>query len=177
MRNIAKVDIVLENCEYITLDAKYFGELFVDGIYEQIKRIACNSISNMKSAKEVAIEIFKEANEVDYCPFGQDEKVKIFDRLTQYNDITSLTFYYEKKNEDDDKKKKKNKETEYDKEDIYINWYGDSDNENESQISYISSQGNLYIVIAKDKNVEDFFDAVSIEDVEDMDFHKTMILK
>ena len=179
MRHIAKVDIVLENCEYITLDSKYFGELFVDGIYEQIKRIACNSISNMKSAKEVAIEIFKEANDIEYHPFGSSEKTKIFDRLTQYNDITSFTFYYEKENkeDDDDKRKKKNKEVEYDKEDIYINWYGDSDNENESQISYISNQGNLYIVIARDKNVEDFFDVTSIEDVEDMDFHKTMILK
>lgn len=176
MRTVSKVDIVLENCESITLDAKYFGELMLNGIRTKIRRIACNAISEMNSAEEVAIEIFKDANNIDYHPFGSNEKSKIFDRLTQYNDITSFRLYYEKKN-DDEKKKRKEKEIEYDYEDIYIDWYGDSDNENESQISYISSQGNLYIVIAKDKNIEDYFDAEDIEDVEDMDFHRTMILK
>jgi hypothetical protein len=176
MRNIAKVDIVLENCEYITLDAKYFGELLIDEIHEKVKRIACNAISKMVTADVIAIEIFKEANDIKYCPFGQNGSSKIFDRLTKYNDITSFTIYYEKP-VDDDKKKKKDKEVEYDHEDIYVNWYGDSDNENESQISYISSQGNLYIIISKDKNIEDYFDYESIEDPEDMDFHRSMILK
>ena len=32
MRHIAKVDIVLENCEYITLDSKYFGDLFMQNL-------------------------------------------------------------------------------------------------------------------------------------------------
>lgn len=172
MEEIIKVDIVLENCEYITLDAKYFGEFFLNDLNERVKRIASNCIAKTKTAKEVAIEILKDANDIKYAPFGQGTEEKIFNRLTQYNDITSFRVYYKK--DESDKKTKKEDEQKY--EDIYIDWYGDSDNENESQISYISSQGNLYIVIAKDKNIEDFFVPEEIEDDETMDFHRSMII-
>lgn len=175
MKHIRKIDIILENCECITLDAKYFGEFMLEGINEHIRRIASNSISKSKYANEVAIEIFKEANNVEYSPFGSNKTSKIFDRLTQYNDITSFRVYYGNEEDIKDKKRKKDEEKE-EYEDIYISWYGDSDNENESQISYISSQGNLYIVIAKDKNIDDYFVSEDIEDVETMDFHRTMII-
>ena len=51
---------------------------------------------------------------------------------------------------------------------------GDSEYENEAQTSYISSDGNMYLVIAKDKKIEDFFDMEEINDSKHMDFHFSM---
>ena len=52
----------------------------------------------------------------------------------------------------------------------YVHWVGDSDYENEAQKSYISNDGNLYIVISDGKNIADYFDLETINDTEYMDF-------
>lgn len=47
---------------------------------------------------------------------------------------------------------------------------GESNQENDAQKSYISKVGNLYVVIADGKNIEDFFVKEDIDDNEYMDF-------
>ena len=40
MKEITKVEIVLENCETITIDAKYFSVFKISGIEEKYERLA-----------------------------------------------------------------------------------------------------------------------------------------
>lgn len=168
---LKEITFVLENCDSITIDGKYIGDFLVDEINTSIQRIAVNAIEQIDSANIVAIEIHKDANKERY-PFGQtgweDGKHMTFDRLVKGKDITSIKFELES----------------YSKEDwlpytrhysYYVDWVGDSDYENNAQSSYISKDGHLYLVIAKDKVVSDFFNMNEIDDSEYMDFHFDML--
>lgn len=161
----------LENCDYITIDGKYIGYFLVEDIRTSIGRVATNAIMKMDTAYTFVIEIHKDANKKRYA-FGQTDCERLsemtFDRLTQYDDITSIEFELEEEYSDEDKT------PHVEHYDYYVNWTGDSDYTNDSQISYISDDGNLYIVIAKDKTIEDFFDLEMINDSKSMDFYFNM---
>jgi hypothetical protein len=117
----------------------------------------------MTTAHTIALEIFSEAN-VEYNPFGSLETNKKFDRITSWRDITSIILYY------DDVKE----------ESYYVDYIDEHEGalgtENVNQKSYINSLGNLYLVIASDKNIADFFDTDEIECKDSLDFSKTMIM-
>lgn len=156
---LKEITFVFENCDYITIDGKYVGHFLVDDIKTSFERIACNSISKMDVAETFVIEIHKDANKERY-PFGQldgmvwaNYKHSIFDRFMEY-DITSIEFVLNEK--------------EYS---FYVTWNGDDDQMNDSQSNYISKDGNLYVVISKDKKVEDFFDLDEFDDSDYMDVH------
>ena len=70
MKFIKEVEFVFENCESIKLDSKYFGWLCIENIREKICRVACNAIGQMKTAHEIAIELFKDIKDIEYLPFG-----------------------------------------------------------------------------------------------------------
>ena len=92
---VKNVTLVFENCDYITIDGKYIGNLLLDDLHTRFRRIACNSIDKIKTANTIAIEIHKYANKERY-QFDQtdyeDFKQMTFDRLSAYNDITSIQF-------------------------------------------------------------------------------------
>lgn len=163
MNNIKKVEFVFENCECFEIDEKYFGMFQIADIKTEIYRIACNAISKLTTAYTVALEIFSEAN-TDYNPCGSSERSKKFDRITSWRDITSIILYY-----DDGKE-----------ETYYVDYVEKQDGvlgtENINQRTYISSLGNLYLVITKDKDIKDFFETDEIECKESLDFSKMMIL-
>ena len=161
---LKEITLVLENCELITIDGKYVGDFLVEDIRTSIQRIACNAIDKMDVAYTFAIEIHKDANKLN----SQFDRKPIFDRLTSWDDITSIQFelfqdYVEE-----------GQEPIVEHYDYYIHWTGDSDQENDSQKSCISDVGNLYIVVADGKGIEDFFDKEAINDKEHMDFHCSM---
>jgi len=168
---LKNITFVFENCDYITIDGKYVGDFIVDDIKTSISRIACNAIERMDIAYTFAIEIHKDANKERY-QFGQEQcedfKQMTFDRFCVYDDITSIQFELE--NEYD--LERNNCIQKYD---YYIDWTGDSDNENEAQDTYVSNYGNLYIVINANKNIEDFFDMEEINDEEHMEFYCNMM--
>jgi len=159
----------LENCDYITIDGKYIGNFLVGDITTSIRRIACNAIGKMDVCNKFIIEIHKDANS-PHRPFEQlDSKENVFDRLVKYNDITSISFdlintYYEE-----------NQSLTVEHYDYYVSWIGDSDENNESQKSYISDEGNLYIVISEKQKIEDFFDYDEINDTDIIDLHFDML--
>ena len=163
MDNITKVEFVFENCESFEIEEKHFGSFQISNIETSIYRIACNAISKMTTAHTIALEIFSEAN-IEYNPFGSLEANKKFDRITSWRDITSIILYY-----DDGKE-----------ESYYVDYIDEHEGalgtENVNQKSYISSLGNLYLVIASDKNIADFFDTDEIECKDSLDFSKTMIM-
>ena len=163
MKNVKSVNLVLENCEVINIEAKYFGQLLLEKIRTKVYRVAMNSISRMQVVNRVAIELFSEAN-VPYDSFGEESRETIFDRLTNYNDITQIELLY-----DDE-----GKDTEL----FIVNWV-DGDKcgcTNKLQKSYTSKPGNLYILIGKDMKLKNFFDKEEIEDEQCMMFAKSMVL-
>lgn len=165
------IEFIFENCDSIRIEGKYIGDFLVDNLTTSIKRIACNSIEKMDVANTVAIEIHKDANKERY-PFGRSNieyfKEMTFDRLKKYGDITSIQFELE---EDYVKEGEESRREYYD---YYTTWFGDSEYENEAQKTYLSKSGNLYIVIADKKNIEDFFCLDDIEDEKYMDFNFNM---
>lgn len=165
---LKEITFVLENCDHITIDGKYIGDFLVEDIRTSIQRIACNAINKMDTTHTFAIEIHKNANK-ERCPFGFKEcKELTFDRLTSYDDITSIEFELVENYIED------GREPIVEHYNYYVHWTGESNYINESQKSYISNVGNLYIVIADGENIEDFFDKEAIDDEEYMDFVYSM---
>ncbi len=168
---IKNLTLTFENRDSVTIDGKYIGDFLVDDLHTYFRRIACNSIDKISHADIIAIEIHKDANKDRYqfdqtdCP---DWKQKTFDRIADYNDITSIEFEMEENNVEEDAMPK------IECYQYYVDWIGDSEYENDAQTSYISSDGNMYLVIAKNKSIKDFFDMESINNAEEMDFHFNM---
>lgn len=162
MNRVKKVEFIFENCESFEIESKYFGGFQVSDITTSVFRIACNSISKMTTAHTIAFEIFSEGND-QYNPFGNSENTRKFDRIEAWRDITSIVLFYD--------------------DGTHESYYVDYDEEvegalgaeNLNQHTYLSALGNLYIVIAKGKDVFDFFDKEEIESEESINFSKTMI--
>lgn len=158
MKSVKSVEFVFENCECFSIDAKYFGTLKLSDFHLCIQRIAANAIVKMNCVGTVAMEIFSDGNK-KYSPFGFEDKTdKCFDRLSKYNDITSIIIVY-----DDDTT-----------EEYYVDYKGDEINE--YQTNYMNKFGDFYIVISKDKNIFDFFDEDEINDEDIVSIYKDFIL-
>ena len=159
-KELKSVEIVLENCETILIDRKYIGEIECDNIKKSISRRACNSISVVNTCETFAIQINNKLseNEDSTWIFGTlaDEKRNPIERLISFNDITSICFKFV--DEEDES------------EQIYVNWGGDSEYSNEYQKSYKNNFGDLFIVISKNKSIEDIFCVEKIEEENSRDF-------
>lgn len=165
---LKSITLCFENCDWITIEGKYIGNMIVDDLHVCFKKIACNYIEKVETANIFAIEIQKDANKERY-EFEQmsieEFKQMTFDRLKEHKDITSIKFEME------EQYVKEGQVPKVDAYDYWVNWVGDSDNFNEAQTNYISKEGNLYIVIAEGKGIEDFFDMEEINDSASMKFH------
>ena len=163
MQNVKSIELVFENCEYVTIPSEFIGTLELDGIRQHISRVASNCISKMTAIKNVAIEIFKNADG-EHSPFGMEsEKTTIFGRITSCDDITSIIVNY-----DDE-----SSETLYvDYEEEYEGVLGA---ENKLQTTKTNKFGDVYIVISKQHSFEDYFDEEEINNEDLNSFHKSMI--
>lgn len=148
------IEFTFENCDAIRIDGEYIGAFLVEDIKTSIERIACNSIDKIDVAKTVAIEILKAANKERY-QFGliQDEELRqmTFDRFRKWDDITNIQFEL---TEDLVKNTKPPYIEHYN---YYVDWTGDSEYTNEAQKTCIDDDGNLCILIADGKKIEDIF--------------------
>ncbi len=165
---LKQITFTFENLDSITIDGRYVGEFLVDDIQTKIERTACNSIDRIDIANTFAIEIHKNANKERYVfNQNQDEDLRqmTFDRLELSEDIASIQFELEEICFEDGQTPC------VDHYSYYIDWVGDSDYSNEAQSNYISKDGHLYIVIAKGKSIEDFFNFENINDSEYTAFH------
>ena len=142
MRRIDHFELIFENCESFEVSVNSVGVFHIDDIGTKIDRIAVNSISEMTIAGEIAIEFFKKADE-EYNPFGfEDKSYSKLKRIRTYNDISSIKIFF----------------TDGTDSYIYPVYNEKSDNSNDYQKTLVSNLGNVYVVISKDKNIEDFFD-------------------
>lgn len=140
MFSIKHIDLILENCDFIRIDGQHIGFFVLDNIKKTAGVIACNSFSVRETAEEIFLEISPNANK-KYHPLGISSEWEIpFERLSRYNDITSIEIVT------DD-------ETLH----YYTKWTGDSDIENASQTSAIGKNGCLYIAIAENKTAKEYF--------------------
>lgn len=163
MENIKYITIEFENCECITFPITVFGECHLSNISTSIDRVAMNTIHKSVFAPEIALEIFFPEAESEYIASEFfSEKYTVLQRLTSYRDITHITLTYQ-----DD-----SKETfAVDYEDEVEGQLG-SDNKN--QKNYISKCGNLYIIIAANKGIKDFFNMGLINNKENMELKKDL---
>ena len=163
---IKEITFYTENCEAITVPGKYIGEFSASEITRQITRVAMNAIQDVTMCEQFAIEIHKDANQ-EYLSFGIPElKTTVFDRLTEFDDITTIEFelvddavYYGKKDSDNTNTVKYQYQVNWDSEDM-------NDTVNRNQHSLISKNGWLYIVISADSTVKNIFDQEEINSPE-----------
>jgi hypothetical protein len=154
---IEKIELVLENCEVITVEGKHIGEFNCEDIKYSISRRACNYIGEMQICENFSMNIHRDCalNKKSEWTMGElDEERNPFERILKYDDITSVYIYF---------KEMKEPKVIYPK-------CGEGEYENEYQKSYINQFGDLFIVISKDKAFEDVFDKEEIEDKQAMDF-------
>lgn len=162
-KEIKELVIGFENCEDITIPRNGIGEFLLDKIHPVVRRMACNSISKYWAASEVVMEIFKEADRT-YHPFGCLDESNTLKRLSAFSDITSISVSYTDGTEE-----------------TYLVDYDEGENEgqlgaeNVNEDIYISDLGNVYIVIAKGKKVEDYFDKEFINNVKTTELRKDMM--
>ena len=164
MKNVKYIELVFENCEEVRIDEKYIGYMAITDFGEEIVRVAINSICKIRAADEVALEIFSEANG-PFISYGKDQGITIFDRITEWNDITHINVVYE------------DGEEEY----IAINYdeglnEGKLGAENILQTSKLSDLGNLYLVISTGgEDIDKLFDAEEINDENTINTRKLML--
>jgi hypothetical protein len=162
MKGLKQIEIGFENCETITISKNMIGRFSLDDIRPVIRRIACNAINKYWVAGEVQMEIFRCGNQ-KYKPFGQLEEQDMLERLSEYKDITSIDILYEDGTTE-------SYLVDYD-EGEYEGCLGA---ENINEHIYISDLGNIYVVISKDKKIEDFF-GNEINDNKVVEFRKDMM--
>lgn len=161
MCEVKYIELLLENCENIVLPRNVLGNVYIGKIYDEVARIACNSIRRVICADEVALEIFPEANTLGSRAPDFDNETTIFDRLTKYRDITHINVVYEDGTE------------QY----ICVDYNSENDDlgaDNEYQKNYLSPLNVLYIVISKNKDIKDYFNSEVMLSKEYMDYAKQM---
>lgn len=163
MKNIKFITTEFENCEWLTFPTTVFGECHLDNISTSIDRVATNAICKSVFAQEIALEIFFPEAESEYIAsefFG--EKYTILQRLTSYRDITHITLTYQDGS-------KETFAVDY-KDEVE----GQLGSDNKNQKNYISECGNLYIIIAANKGIKDFFNIELINIKENMELKKDL---
>ena len=153
MRYLKSLEIIFENCEHVTIPANMIGDIHMGGTKYILNRVAANAIGGYNLITEFYIELFKTADKI-YHPFGiESDENSILTRISEFNDITGIDIEYEDGTVEE-----------------YLVDYDEKDDSlgspNKNQKTYVSHLGNVYVVIQKDKKIEDFFDLEKINDEE-----------
>lgn len=134
MKNIKAIEFVFENCECLTVDSKYIGDILIEGFETNVRRLGVNAIREYTSCERIDLIIYKDANTTSES-YG--DKYKVFDRILSWNDITSICLKYEDDTEQE----------------IYVPWEGENNYyynaNNKAQSSFVSDE-HLYLTINKD---------------------------
>ena len=151
---IEKIKLTFENCETADIPGWMIGEFLVSDIATEISRLGINYIGKMQIANSIVIEISRLIN-TPFKGFGQyKEDYMLFDRIRDWNDITSIDIYYERERED----MPENFETylvDYSERDDEIGMLGAS---NMNQNTYLDVCGNLILGIGKTDRVKELVD-------------------
>ena len=148
LQELGSVHFFFENCEYLEIEGKYIGTFYITDITKEYT----DSIQ-YDVAKTIVIEIHRDAN-TQYQFYGMNSTVPKFTRIQQ-GDIVSIDFSYVWND------KLGHKENWFN---VHPDWVEKKTNINDLQHTYISNEGNLYLVISPDKDVYHHFDMDLIND-------------
>ena len=152
---VDRIEIIFENCDYITIPRKYIGRFSLYNIQRDISRVACNSISDEFYAETFLLEIHKDYKNETYHPFEDENETKCpYDRLLEFSDISGINVIW------------------YDghTESIDVVWNFDNEYSNSYQDIYEAKTGNLYIVVSKEDTVDSIFNKDEIDLHDEMKF-------
>ena len=139
--NIKEIVLGFENCDEIHIDGKYVA-------FEIEATSSFRGPSDELGIKLLQLVIHRDANILHY-EFEQPQyPIMVFDRIIHIPDIAEITVVFEDHNRFP----------------YIVEWPDDSDNFNKYQDTYLGKSGNLYLVISKDKTVEDCFDVEMMDD-------------
>lgn len=158
---IKNITFFLENCDWITIDGKYIGDIELKDINKQIQRVATNSIIPVGVCNHFFIEIHKNANRINYAFQQENHKefeYNVFQRLHDEKDITSIRLILIDENEIEH----------------IFNYYVPYElinYKNLYQTSYISDLGHLYIFIDLEKPISSKLDYNKINNSDYMNMY------
>lgn len=161
MEGFKSITLVFENCEEVEFPANAIGDFDLSDISRSIRRVACNSITECTSVKSVFIELFKCGDNAAGYPHA--DNITKFDRISSHNDITTIQVDFGDRQEE------------------FLVDYDEGDEAgllgaaNVNQKVWVSKPGNLYITIAKGKDVEDFVNKEEKDNAEEMNLHMDMM--
>lgn len=143
---VKKIHIVFENCEYVEIPVNVVAGFSITGIKTKIERIGLNCIAEMEIAKHVFMEIFPEANKLGRL-YPDAKRSNIIERITTYNDITSITLIYDDGHERT----------------VYVDYDDDGEDylgaPNKNQMTYLHPKsGILYISVSGKYGISDYVD-------------------
>jgi hypothetical protein len=149
-----QIELVLENCEVITVERKYLGSIYMSNFTEIISRHR-KSLIQSTVVNEFAIEIHRSLDET-VAKQGLFDDYNPIQRLNKFNDITQLEITYE-----DGTKKH-----------FYTHWHDDDEYNNRYQKNKLNQFGDLYIVISENNDIDQYFNEYFINDEDNWDEYK-----
>lgn len=149
MENIEKIRLVFENCEVIDI-TRALGDFKIDDITYTIGRIATNAFSKACIGNHVQLHIFGDGDFSRGDQFIMSD-INPIERIKNFSDITAIELTYSGGKV----------------EDVYVDYSDDTDIllSHNSYQTVKEVQGDLFIVINKNKKVEDIYTDEYIEEL------------
>lgn len=150
MKLVKSIKIVFEDCDSVCFDKRDLGIFNMEDIKCEIHGIGCGGITKNYYANTVVIEFL---NDDVHVPFGalEDGKTTKFARIAEGADIMGIELLFPDESRDS-----------------YLVAH-EGETKNAYQKTYISKLGHLYLVISKEKNIEDF---INIDRIDSDDYRE-----
>ncbi|WP_372011409.1 hypothetical protein NBRC13296_12685 [Paenibacillus chitinolyticus] len=150
-KEIVKIEFIMENTECIEIERRYLGRFQINDIRKNIS-VAAKAMSRHETCDHFSMAAYRSGDEV-YGQFGDDSSLERKYNRLKVGDIVSINIIYDDQTE----------------EEVYVTWTGESNYKNESQNTYINNYGDLFIVINKNKKIEEEFN-FDLDDEASLDY-------
>lgn len=142
---LEKVDLIFENCEYVSIPAKQIRCLIMRDEYKTLSYSEWNKYHEFKHTSVDCLQIYKKWLKENYTKFTEEiinKDSNVYDRLVNYSDITSIElFWIDESNSEF--------EATY-----YVPWNDESEYENTYQVVKETDEEYIEISILTDKDRE-----------------------
>lgn len=152
-KEVKALKMTFKNGETWTIDKEFIGDLWIKHISKSFGRIGDSELQEIFPCESLKVEIFPEADEVNSSDINLGGlEMGMFDRAVKDPDIEKMDILY-RDSENSDSTDIIAKET------VYFPYEAiDSDRiDNAYQSSFVSQDNVLYIVIDKEKTVNDVY--------------------
>ena len=139
MSKLKSIILTFENCDSMEIQSKYIRGLHIKGISDSIEHLNYEDeeVETYKSTQDIYF-IVKKSTKLRYNPFNFENEEVIFNRLTEFDDITHVTLVYSDES----------------RQTIavpYEEGYGDDNNNNYQSYTYIHGFDELIINIKEEE--------------------------